>query len=109
MLVLLPFTFIEFFYAPWMRAQTAARAPRELPVSMRGHVILTNYGPLATALIPMLKKYGYGYVVLCPTLPEALELEERHIRVAVGDLDDPETYRRMHRSLEPRPARSGRP
>ena len=32
MLVLLPFTFIEFFYAPWMRAQTAARAPRELPV-----------------------------------------------------------------------------
>ena len=95
MLVLLPFTFIEFFYAPWMRAQTAARAPRELPESMRGHVILTNYGPLATALIPMLKKYGHGYVVLCPTLQEALELEERGIRVAVGDLDDPETYRRM--------------
>ena len=98
MLVLLPFTFIEFFYAPWIRAQTAARAPRELPASMRGHVILTNYGPLATALIPMLKKYGHHYVVLCPTIQEALDFEERGVRVAVGDLDDPETYRRMRLS-----------
>ena len=95
MLVLLPFTFIEFFYAPWMRAQTAARAPRSLPPEMRGHVILTNYGPLATALIPLLETYGHPYVVLCPTLQEALELEERGLQVAVGDLDDPETYRQM--------------
>ena len=95
MLVLLPFTFIEFFYAPWMRAQTAARAPRSLPSSTRGHVILTNYGPLATALIPMLEKYGHPYIVLCPTLLEALDFEERGVRVAVGDLDDPETYRLM--------------
>jgi Trk K+ transport system NAD-binding subunit len=95
MLVLLPFTFIEFFYAPWMRAQKASKAPRELPASTRGHVILTNYGPLATTLIPMLEKYHHPYVVLCPTLQEALELDERGVRVSVGDLDDPETYRRM--------------
>mgnify|MGYP000744818440 CR=1 FL=1 len=28
MLILLPFTFIQFFYAPWVEAQAAARAPR---------------------------------------------------------------------------------
>jgi voltage-gated potassium channel len=95
MLILLPFTFIEFFYAPWMRAQTEAKAPRRLPGSMRGHVILTNHGPLAVALIPMLEKYGHPYVVLCPTVQEALELDDIGVRVAVGDLDDPETYRRM--------------
>jgi voltage-gated potassium channel len=95
MLVLLPFTFIEFFYAPWMRAQSEAKAPRELSATTRDHVILTNYGPLATTLIPMLEKYGHPYVVLCPTLQEALELDERGLRVSVGDLDDPETYRRM--------------
>ena len=95
MLVLLPFTFIEFFYAPWMRAQAAAKAPRELPASTRGHVILTDHGPLSTTLIPMLAKYGHPHVVLCPTLQEALELDERGVRVAVGDLDDPDTYRRM--------------
>lgn len=93
MLILLPFTFIEFFYAPWIRAQTAARAPRELPETMRGHVIFTMFGPLAAALVPMLEKYGFPYVVLCPTVQEALELDDRGIRAAVGELDDPETYR----------------
>jgi voltage-gated potassium channel len=95
MLVLLPFTFIEFFYAPWMRAQAASKAPRELPPGMRDHVILTCYDAVASALVPMLEKYGHPYVVLCPTVSEALQLDERGIRAAVGDLDDPETYRKM--------------
>jgi Trk K+ transport system NAD-binding subunit len=95
MLILLPFTFIEFFYAPWLRAQTAARAPRELPDATHGHVILTNHGPVSMTLIPMLEKYGHPYVVLCPTVQEALELDDRGVRVAVGELDDPETYRRL--------------
>ncbi len=95
MLILLPFTLIEFFYAPWLRAQTEAQAQRELPASMRGHVILTKYGPLAASLIPMLEKYGHPHVVLCPTVQEALELDDRGVRVAVGELDDPGTYRRV--------------
>jgi Trk K+ transport system NAD-binding subunit len=95
MLVLLPFTFIEFFYAPWMRAQAAARAPRELPKDTHQHVILTAYDAVTAALIPMLKHYGHPYVVLCPTVAEALELADRDLQVAVGDLDDPETYRKM--------------
>ncbi len=36
LLVLLPFTFIEFFYAPWMQAQSELRAPRQLPLSTEG-------------------------------------------------------------------------
>jgi voltage-gated potassium channel len=95
MLVLLPFTFIEFFYAPWMRAQALAKAPRELPKDTEQHVILTCYDAVASALIPMLEKYGHRYIVLCPTVSEALELDERGIKAAVGDLDDPETYRKM--------------
>ena len=38
LLVLLPFTFIQFFYAPWMEAQRRMQAPRELPPTERGHV-----------------------------------------------------------------------
>ncbi|MGV3664350.1 MAG: potassium channel family protein [Prosthecobacter sp.] len=95
LLVLLPFTFIEFFYAPWMRAQAAARAPRELPEDTRQHVILTAYDPVTATLIPMLEHYDHPYVVLCPTLAEALELADRDLSVAVGDLDDPETYRKL--------------
>lgn len=95
LLVLLPFTFIEFFYAPWTRAQAMARAPRELPESMQSHVLLTCYDAVASSLIPMLVKYGHPYMVLCPTVVEAMELDGRGIRAGVGDLDDPETYRKM--------------
>jgi len=54
MLILLPFMFIQFFYAPWVKAQAAARAPRALPENTAGHVLLTNYGPVTTALISKL-------------------------------------------------------
>jgi voltage-gated potassium channel len=96
LLVILPFTFIEFFYAPWMKAQASARAPRQLPPETRDHVIFTCHDPVTVALIPLLEKYGHPYVVLCQNSAEALELYEQGVAVAVGDLDDPETYRRMH-------------
>lgn len=95
MLVILPFTFIEFFYEPWMKAQAAARTPRELPEGTRQHVIMTAHDPISAALIPMLKRYGHPYFILSPTSVEALELYEHGVSVAVGDLDDPETYQRM--------------
>jgi hypothetical protein len=39
LLVMLPFTFIQFFYGPWLEAQSRARAPRELPENTSNHVI----------------------------------------------------------------------
>ncbi|RYD18425.1 MAG: TrkA family potassium uptake protein, partial [Verrucomicrobiaceae bacterium] len=95
LLVILPFTFIEFFYAPWMKAQASARTPRELPPETKDHVIFTDHDPITRTLIPMLEKYGHSYVVLSQNMLEGLELYEQGVRVAVGDLDDPETYRLM--------------
>lgn len=95
LLVLLPFTFIEFFYAPWMKAQAEARAPRELPLSTHRHVIITQHGPVTKILIRMLEKHGYPYFFLVPTVPEALEMHDRDLPVVVGDLSDPETYERV--------------
>jgi voltage-gated potassium channel len=95
MLTLLPFTFIQFFYAPWMEAQAAARAPRELPPNTSGHVILTRYGPVEGALIRRLVQYGYSYVILVPDLDEALRLSDLDLQVVIGNLDDPQTYERV--------------
>ena len=95
LLVLLPFTFIQFFYAPWMEAQRQRRAPRELPPETSGHVILTQYDPLAVSLIERLRFYGRPYVVLEPELMRALELHELGVPVMVGALDDQESYRRL--------------
>lgn len=95
MLTLLPFTFIQFFYAPWMEAQAEARAPRQLPKETSGHVVLTNYGPVSAALISKLNQYRYPYVILVRDITEALKLHDMGLNVVVGDLDDPETYRKV--------------
>ena len=95
LLIMLPFTFIQFFYAPWLDAQTKARAPKELPEGTHGHVILTSTDPITMNLIHRLKQYQYGYVILTEDIQQALELYDQEYKVVVGELSDPETYRRL--------------
>lgn len=94
LLILLPFTFIEFFYAPWLKAQQIARAPTQLPENTEGHILLTHYDLVTETLIDKLKYYHYPYVLLIPNLTEALRLHDLGYKVMVGDLDDPRTYQR---------------
>jgi Trk K+ transport system NAD-binding subunit len=95
LLILLPFIFIKFFFAPWMEAQARSRAPRELPSDTRNHVIITNYDPVTSSLIEKLTSYKKDYVVVVEELQQALELYDKNIRVAVGNIDDPKTYTRL--------------
>jgi voltage-gated potassium channel len=96
LLVVLPFTFIRFFYEPWMQAQAEARAPRTIHDDITHHVILTNYDPVTNTLINKLVQYGYPYVLLVKELNEALALHDRGLRVVHGELDHPNTYRNVH-------------
>ena len=92
LLILFPFTFINFFYSPWMKAQEQAKVPRELPEITKGHVILTRFGPVTEALIKKLNRHKYNYVVIVPTMVEGLELYQQGINIMLGDLGDPNTY-----------------
>ena len=95
LLIVLPFTFIEFFYAPWLDAQRQRRAPRQVPAHTADHVILTNYDPIAQTLIERLKSFGRSYYLLEPDLTTALELFDKGVAVMVGERDDVRTYQRM--------------
>lgn len=94
MLIILPFTFIQFFYAPWLEARDAARAPRRLAATTTGHVLLTGYEPLDDALAQRFRRLRTPYTVIVADLEEALKLDAAAVPVMVGELDDPETYRR---------------
>ena len=95
LLIMLPFTFIQFFYAPWLEAQTKARATRELHEGTHGHVILTRTDPITMNLIQRLKQYQYEYVIITEDIKHAVELFDQDYKVVVGDLTDPETYWRL--------------
>ncbi|MDE0838699.1 MAG: NAD-binding protein [Kiritimatiellae bacterium] len=93
MLTLLPFTVIQFFYAPWMATQLDLRIPRSLPEESQGHVILIHDDEVTRTLIRKLRQFHYDYVMLTPSMQTAQSLKDEGIHTMVGELDDPQTYR----------------
>jgi Trk K+ transport system NAD-binding subunit len=96
LLVMLPFTFIQFFYAPWLEEQNKSRAPRAVPEKMSGHVIFTHFDAVTVNLIQKLAQYGIDYVILVPELQNALDLHDQGYQVVLGELDDPDAYHRLN-------------
>ena len=92
LLVMLPFTFIEFFYAPWMKAQNQARAPKRLPPGTCNHVIITKLTAVTDALIKKLVSHKIEYVILEPDLQKALDLSDQDYNVVNSDPTDFDTY-----------------
>ncbi|MBN1142664.1 MAG: NAD-binding protein [Deltaproteobacteria bacterium] len=92
LLIVLPFAFIRFFYAPWLEARIRFRAPRELPPETSGHVIICRNDTVAQVLVQKLKLLGIPYVVIEPDAPKAAHLYERGLAVATGEIDSSTTY-----------------
>jgi voltage-gated potassium channel len=92
-LVVLPFAFVQFVFSPWMERREKARAPRSLPTDLRDHILLTGTGVIEQALIMRARHSAVPYTVIEPDLSRALTLHDEGIRVMVGALDDPDTYR----------------
>jgi Trk K+ transport system NAD-binding subunit len=95
LLIVLPFAFIQFFFAPWLEARSAMRTPRAVPEGTEGHVIITHYDPIAVSLTQRLSYYGRPYWVIEPDVKAAMDLHDSGIRVVVGDRDKVETYQAM--------------
>lgn len=90
--IVLPFTFIRFFYAPWLESQLRRRIPRELPKDTSGHIIIASYDPIASRLISRLNRERTPYYVIESDLEEASRLYMDGISVVMGEMDDRETY-----------------
>ncbi len=95
LLIMLPFTFIQFFYAPWLEAQAKTKTPRRLPEDTQGHVILTSFDGFSRHLVARLIKHHYSYAIVVADVQQALEIHDLDYKVVVGELGDPETYRNL--------------
>jgi Trk K+ transport system NAD-binding subunit len=95
LLVLMPFTFIEFFYSPWMKAQQEMRAPREVPKGVSGHVIIANFDPVAASFIKRLEKYGFRYYLAVKSLQQALEFHDEGLSVVLADTNDAAAFQNL--------------
>lgn len=94
LLILMPFTLIEFFYAPWMERQSRGRLPDEVDEDLSGHVIITGFNSITRALVEKLERYRKPYVVICKDEEEGVPLLDEGISVMSGDPSRMETYER---------------
>jgi len=96
LLIMLPFTFIEFFYAPWLKAQNQARAPQKLDPEIENHVVITHLDAVTDALIRKLVSYKIDYALLVPDLQKALELSDQGYNIINSDPVDYDTYNNLN-------------
>jgi len=94
LLIVLPFAFIRYFYAPWLEARLRLRAPKEVSDETSGHVILCAWDSIAPGLTEELEALGVPWVLIEPDATRAAQLHGEGVPVVAGEVDSAETYRR---------------
>ena len=92
LLIMLPFAFIRFFYAPWLEAQIHSKAPREVPPDTKDHIIICRYDPVAKNLIKRLEHNQIKYFVIEEDPAKAAQIFQDGISVVQGKTDSRTTY-----------------
>ena len=92
LLIVLPFAFIRFFYAPWLEAQLRLRAPREAPRHSRPRGDLPLRRDRA-GFDRSPEGSGHPYYVIEPDLAtKAAELHANGVSVVAAEADSKATY-----------------
>lgn len=91
-LVLLPFTFIQFVFIPWIQRRDEQRTPRKVDERTRNHIIFTRLGTIEECFIAQLKHDKRPYVIIEESPQEAKLIHDKNLNVITGELDNPATY-----------------
>ena len=95
LLVMLPFLFIRLFYAPWLESRVRQRAPRGVRKGTAGHVIITEYDPVAIGLVERLRAEAIPYFIVEPDSTKAARFIGEDLSVIAGENDSRATYERL--------------
>jgi voltage-gated potassium channel len=95
LLIILPFLFIRFVYAPWLeqRARARIRELTALPEGTKGHVLICAQDPTAMGLLHQLELAGIPAYLLESDPERALQLRDVDVPVITGEIDSVDTYR----------------
>lgn len=96
MIIILPFSMISLFLAPWIEQRLRYHPTLELDEKTSGHVLIFGMDPITNNLIRKLKSRMIPFVVVTPDRQQALHLEEEeNIRVVYGSPTDKEVLRKV--------------
>ncbi len=85
LLIVLPFAFIRFFYAPWLEAQLKTRVSTRVPDHLSGHAIISTHDDVTAELIERLAHAGIESVVIESDPVRAASMHADKLPVVRGD------------------------
>ncbi|MEM0966848.1 MAG: NAD-binding protein [Verrucomicrobiota bacterium] len=96
LLIMLPFAFIRFFYAPWLEAQIRAKVPTKVAPELENHVIICQRDFITNGLVRKLKLNDIPYCILEGDHQKAAQLREEGLTVVAGQIDDTQTFENVN-------------
>ncbi len=96
LLVVLPFAFIRFFYAPFLDSRNRNRVARQVPDSTKDHIIFCSLDTIAKDLMWRLKQEKISYCLIESNPEIALQHHDDNIPVILGELDREASFHRAN-------------
>lgn len=96
LLIILPFLFIQFVYAPWLEERSRNRVTRLrfVPSDISGHVLICRNDPIAEGLVRRLELVDIPAYIIEPDADRAVAMDDAGLPVVTGEIDSVETLRR---------------
>ncbi len=76
LLIILPFSLISLFLAPWIEHRLRYRPTHELPPDTSSHVLIFGLDTVTRALLRKLRTRDISFTIVTPDYQEAVRLEE---------------------------------
>ena len=76
LLIILPFSLISLFLAPWIEHRLRYRPTHELPPDTSNHVLIFGLDAVTRALLRKLRTRDISFTIVTPDYQEAVRLEE---------------------------------
>ncbi len=96
LLIILPFSLISMFVAPWIEHRLSSRLRHKLPDDISGHIVIFGLDATTRVFIDKLRARNIPYVVVTVNHDEALLLVDEGFRVICGSPSDSSLLSDIH-------------
>ena len=89
LLIILPFSLISLFLAPWIEQRLRSRLFYQLPEETSGHVVIFGVDAVIRTFIGKLQALQIPFVLVTTDPEETMQLEDQGLRVVCGSATEP--------------------
>ncbi len=96
LLIVLPYTFISSFIAPWMESAIKQKIPKKPSMPLKDHVIICGEDSIALTLVKKLRLTNRPFIIVEKDMEKAKSLYNKGLPVVHGDFSEEKTFKNLN-------------